>query len=188
MKRILAVDNLRFKGARSAARIDNAVGDRIRKRRMLLGYTQEQLADALEISYQQIQKYETGSNRVSAGRLFQIAQRLEAPVSYFFEGLGLEFDAEISGHGTAAVGSSRTVIDVVRNMGQIQDANVRSAIASLVKALAGADLQGIDNGHGNGHSDSSDEEDLADLMEDNTGHGGNAGSNGKSNGGRGAED
>lgn len=129
------MDNLRFRGARSAARIDNAVGERIRKRRMLLGYTQEQLADALEISYQQIQKYETGSNRVSAGRLFQIAQRLEAPISYFFEGLGLEFDAEVTGSSAPGV-SNRTTIDVVRNMAQIPDAHVRAAISALVKALA----------------------------------------------------
>jgi transcriptional regulator with XRE-family HTH domain len=165
------LDNLRFKGARSAARIDNAVGDRIRKRRMLLGYTQEQLADALEISYQQIQKYETGANRVSAGRLFQIAQRLEAPIAYFFEGLGLEFDDEVTS-GQALGSSNRTTIDVVRNLSQIHDSNVRSAVASLVKALANANQDGDsenddasnydrlmgenghgmgDNGHGNGH-------------------------------------
>jgi transcriptional regulator with XRE-family HTH domain len=163
------LDNLRFKGARSAARIDNAVGDRIRKRRMLLGYTQEQLADALEISYQQIQKYETGANRVSAGRLFQIAQRLEAPIAYFFEGLGLEFDDEVTG-GPAMGGSNRTTIDVVRNLSQINDAGVRSALAALVKALANTGQDGEDglgngsgydrlpgengNGHSHGHSDS----------------------------------
>jgi transcriptional regulator with XRE-family HTH domain len=159
------VDNLRFQGARSAARIDNAVGDRIRKRRMLLGYTQEQLADALEISYQQIQKYETGANRVSAGRLFQIAQRLEAPIGYFFEGLGLEFDEEVAG-GQSLGGSNRTTIEVVRNLSQIGDSQVRSALAALVKALAntGQDMDDDqdgddgfrqmmnDNGHPSQHS------------------------------------
>lgn len=176
------MDNLRFKGARSAARIDNAVGDRIRKRRMLLGYTQEQLADALEISYQQIQKYETGANRVSAGRLFQIAQRLEAPISYFFEGLGLEFDTEVS--GASAGGSNRTTIEIVRNLGQIADPNVRSAIAGLVKALANSGGEGedaasaferimADSNHGGGNGG---------------GNGGTNGSNGRNGGNHSAED
>lgn len=124
------MDNVRFKGARNAARIDQTVGDRIRKRRTLLGFTQEQLAEALDISYQQIQKYETGANRVSAGRLFQIAQRLEAPIGYFFEGMGLEFDTEVS------IGSNRATIDLVRNFNTIGDPSIRNAVASLVKSLA----------------------------------------------------
>ncbi len=180
------LDNLRFKGARSAARIDNAVGDRIRKRRMLLGYTQEQLADTLEISYQQIQKYETGANRVSAGRLFQIAQRLEAPISYFFEGLGLEFDAEVGGL-SGGLGSNRTVIEVVRNLNQIGDPSVRSAVASLVKALAASgagDEVGVESG---------DKNDLADLMADHADQGnghsaGHSGRHGRNGGDHSAED
>lgn len=177
------MDNLRFKGARSAARIDNAVGDRIRKRRMLLGYTQEQLADALEISYQQIQKYETGANRVSAGRLFQIAQRLEAPIAYFFEGLGLEFDAEVGVQG-GALGSNRTVIEVVRNLNQISDPNVRSAVASLVKALASS-------GAGESEDQGASPSNFSDLMgehgDPNAGNGRN-GRNGGNGGDHSAED
>lgn len=171
------MDNLRFKGARSAARIDNAVGDRIRKRRMLMGYTQEQLADALEISYQQIQKYETGSNRVSAGRLFQIAQRLETPIAYFFEGLGLEFDSEVS-NGVAALGSNRTVIEMVRNLGQINDSNVRSALASLVKALAQTEASAED-------FDGEDADDISRMMDERSENGSNGGHNGNGGNGRG---
>jgi transcriptional regulator with XRE-family HTH domain len=131
------VDTFRFKGARHAAKIDQQVGDRIRRRRTLLGFTQEQLAGALDISYQQIQKYETGANRVSAGRLYQIAQRLEAPISYFFEGLGLDFEGEQD--VSVGSGSNRATIELVRNFNQIADGSVRNAVAGLVKALSGGD-------------------------------------------------
>lgn len=132
------------RGARHAARIDQHVGERIRKRRTLLGYTQEQLAEALEISYQQVQKYETGANRVSSGRLFQIAQRLEVPVSYFFEGLEVTAQAAVMPHG----GSNRTTIDLVRNFNGINDVSVRNALAGLVKSLSerSADNRGDDDG------------------------------------------
>ena len=70
-----------------AKRVDDHVGERIRERRTMMGLTQEHLAKALDISYQQVQKYETGANRVSAGRLFEIAKRLEVDVAYFFENL-----------------------------------------------------------------------------------------------------
>ena len=67
--------------------VDVHVGKRIRHRRWMNGTTQQQLAEAVGIKFQQIQKYETGMNRVSASRLWDIAQVLNAPVSYFFEGL-----------------------------------------------------------------------------------------------------
>ena len=68
-------------------KIDDHVGRQIRKRRNLLGLTQEQLADALGISYQQVQKYETAANRVSAGRLYEIAAKLDSDIGFFFEDL-----------------------------------------------------------------------------------------------------
>ncbi|MFZ4601530.1 MAG: helix-turn-helix domain-containing protein [Caulobacterales bacterium] len=135
------MDTFRFKGARHAAKIDQQVGDRIRRRRTLLGYTQEQLAEALDISYQQIQKYETGANRVSAGRLYQIAQRLEAPVTYFFEGLGVDFDGDVD--QPASAGSNRATIELVRNFNHIADSAVRNAVASLVKSLSGGEQSAI---------------------------------------------
>ncbi|WP_439634996.1 helix-turn-helix domain-containing protein [Oceanicaulis sp.] len=67
--------------------IDAHVGQRIRFRRKLLQMTQEKLAQAVGIRFQQIQKYETGANRVSASRLFEIAEALDVPVQYFYEGL-----------------------------------------------------------------------------------------------------
>ena len=67
--------------------VDVHVGKRIRHRRWTIGMTQQQLAEAVGIKFQQIQKYETGMNRVSASRLWDIAQAVEVPVSFFFEGL-----------------------------------------------------------------------------------------------------
>jgi len=67
-------------------KIDDHVGRQIRKRRNLLGLTQEQLADALGTSYQQVQKYETATSRVSAGRLFEIAATLDSEIGFFSRG------------------------------------------------------------------------------------------------------
>ena len=67
--------------------VDAHVGKRIRHRRWMVGMTQQQLADRVGIKFQQIQKYETGMNRVSASRLHDIAHEMEVPVSFFFEGL-----------------------------------------------------------------------------------------------------
>ena len=67
--------------------VDVHVGKRIRHRRWMIGMTQQQLADKVGIKFQQIQKYETGMNRVSASRLWDIAQAVDVPVSFFFEGL-----------------------------------------------------------------------------------------------------
>src|ERR1700751_3532290 len=67
--------------------IDRHVGARIRERRIMLGLTQQQLADLIGVTYQQAHKYERGINRVSAGRLFEISHVLSVPVSYFFDGL-----------------------------------------------------------------------------------------------------
>lgn len=67
--------------------VDVHVGKRIRHRRWLIGMTQQQLAEQVGIKFQQIQKYETGANRVSASRLWDIADALSVPVSFFFEGL-----------------------------------------------------------------------------------------------------
>jgi transcriptional regulator with XRE-family HTH domain len=70
--------------------VDSHVGQRIRQRRWMSGMTQQQLAEKVGIKFQQIQKYETGMNRVSASRLWDIADALGVPVSFFFEGLDVE--------------------------------------------------------------------------------------------------
>ncbi len=109
--------------------VDRQVGERMRRRRILLGLTQDQLAAALNISYQQVQKYETGANRVSAGRLAQIADVLDAPVGWFF---GTHDPA-----GDASPGASRMVIELVRNFSRIEDERVRVQLMALVRALSG---------------------------------------------------
>ena len=76
------------KRGRSTATIDDHVGARIRERRIMLGLTQQQLAEMIGVTYQQAHKYERGINRVSAGRLFEIARALSAQISYFYEGIG----------------------------------------------------------------------------------------------------
>jgi transcriptional regulator with XRE-family HTH domain len=68
--------------------IDVYVGQRLRVRRSLLGFTQEKLAEAIGLTFQQVQKYERGTNRISAGRLFEFAKILGVPVSYFYEQFG----------------------------------------------------------------------------------------------------
>ncbi len=108
--------------------VDRQVGDRMRRRRILLGLTQDQLADSLGISYQQIKKYETGANRISAGRLAQIAEVLEVQPGWFF---GAAEKVESAG------GSSRAVIDLVRNFSRIEDERVRTHLMALVRSLAG---------------------------------------------------
>ena len=114
-------------------RVDQHVGERIRLRRTELGLTQEQLAAALDVSYQQVQKYETGANRISAGRIFELARKLRVDIGFFFDGLPLEGaeDAVALEHG----GRNRTAIELVRKFALIEDQEVRSAIAGLVKTI-----------------------------------------------------
>ncbi|MCC3304525.1 MULTISPECIES: helix-turn-helix domain-containing protein [unclassified Sneathiella] len=116
-----------------AKRVDDHVGERIRERRTMMGLTQEHLAKALDISYQQVQKYETGANRVSAGRLYEIAKRLEVDVAYFFENLEPSTTSIPLEHG----GKNRSTIELVRNYGDIDEPAVRSAVSGLIKSLAG---------------------------------------------------
>ena len=115
----------------TARRIDDHVGERIRERRTELGRTQEELGRALKISYQQVQKYETAANRVSAGRLYELAQELEVDVAYFFEGFDSAEQAKPMPHG----GHNRAAIDLVRNFMDIGNEDVRTSIGALLKAI-----------------------------------------------------
>ena len=119
-----------------ANQVDRQVGERMRRRRILLGLTQDQVADALGISYQQIQKYETGANRISAGRLAQIAEVLEVLPGWFF-GVPEAVDAPGS--------SSRAVIELVRNFSRIEEERVRTHIMALMRALSGNGEQETQN-------------------------------------------
>ena len=116
-----------------ARRVDAYVGARIRERRATMGFTQENLAFALEISYQQVQKYEAGTNRVSAGRLYEIARKLDVGVPYFYEGLDPEQDVPSLEHG----GKDRAAIKLAQNFAEITEPDLRTAVNGLVKALSG---------------------------------------------------
>lgn len=133
----MVLDDIRQ--SRFNRRVDDHVGARIRLRRTLLGMTQEQLAGALGISYQQIQKYETGANRVSAGRLFEISQRLGVDVAQFFEGVDPAATPKELPHG----GRNRIAIDLVRNFLEISNEDQRSALANLVKTLKTNSVAGL---------------------------------------------
>jgi transcriptional regulator with XRE-family HTH domain len=121
--------------------VDKHVGSRMRTRRLLAGMSQEKLGEALGITFQQIQKYEKGTNRISASRLQQAARVLGVPVEYFYEG-GPQLDATQTGFAEAA--SSDYVSDfLMTNEGvqlmkaflRIKDPNVRRRVVDLIDAL-----------------------------------------------------
>ncbi len=114
-----------------ARRVDTHVGSRIRERRVAMGLTQQDLASALEISYQQVQKYEAGTNRVSAGRLYEISRKLDVEVPYFYEGVEPGHDVPPLEHG----GRNRAVIELVQNFSEVTDPSQRAAINGLIKSL-----------------------------------------------------
>lgn len=123
--------------------VDLHVGQRLRQRRTLLGMTQQKLADAVGIKFQQIQKYESGANRISASRLWVIARALEVPVSHFFEGLTEEERAIHEGHeddeGVIApeVFHQKETIDLIRAYYNLKEAP-RKRLLDLAKTLADA--------------------------------------------------
>src|SRR5580704_18723316 len=109
--------------------IDRHVGARVRERRIMLGFTQQQLADLIGVTYQQAHKYERGINRISAGRLYEIAHVLTVPVNYFFEG--------INGEETRAVSPrERMCLELARNFAQIPNERYQEALGALARVLA----------------------------------------------------
>jgi transcriptional regulator with XRE-family HTH domain len=109
--------------------IDRHIGARIRQGRIMLGLTQQQMAELIGVTYQQAHKYEKGLNRVAAGRLYSIAQALGVEVSYFYEGL------QTAGGSTLSP-SQRMLLDLARNFLSIPDPSHREAISTLARALA----------------------------------------------------
>lgn len=121
--------------------IDIHVGSRVRLRRTLLGYSQEKLADALGITFQQVQKYENGANRIGSSRLFQIGQIMNVPVSFFFEGAedklpgGKKVSEEKNPVDDIQL-SSRETIELIKAYYAIQDPSVRKKVFEMIKSLA----------------------------------------------------
>ena len=110
--------------------VDAHVGARIRARRVMLGLTQQQLTMMIGITYQQVHKYEHGINRVSAGRLYDIALALNVPIAYFYEGLGWEAPQ-------TATPQQRILLDTARSFSEIQNEKHQEAVSQLARALAG---------------------------------------------------
>jgi transcriptional regulator with XRE-family HTH domain len=111
-------------------RIDDYVGTRIRERRISLGLTQSHLAKAIGITYQQTHKYEQGINRVSAGRLYEIAHALDVPITYFYENAADEKAPQIAPH-------PRPLLEIARNFTAIENGKHREALNEVARILAG---------------------------------------------------
>jgi len=129
--------------------IDLHVGARIRMRRKILGVSQERLADDLGLTFQQVQKYERGANRVSASKLYEIARSLQSSVAYFFEGLADPADAT----GMAEGASDQFVHDFLMTgeglelaalFPRITKQRVRRRILDLVRSMADEDAEASD--------------------------------------------
>jgi transcriptional regulator with XRE-family HTH domain len=121
--------------------IDKHVGSRVRMRRMMLGMSQEKLGDALDLTFQQVQKYEKGTNRIGASRLQQISHILQVPVSFFFEGAPSGVSA-----GTAAADApspayvsdflaSSEGLALTKAFMRLKDPKIRRRIVDLVESI-----------------------------------------------------
>lgn len=115
--------------------VDVHVGKRIRHRRWLVGMTQQQLAERVGIKFQQIQKYETGANRVSASRLWDIADALDVPVSFFFEGIEAEHAGAAQASVPADVMGDKEALDLIRSYYAIPE-NQRRRLFELARVLS----------------------------------------------------
>ena len=118
--------------------IDIQVGNRVRIRRMLIGMSQERLGDLLGLTFQQVQKYEKGVNRIGAGRLFEVSRILNVPVDFFYEGVNA-IPAGASEAESAPVMefvSSGEGLQLSLAFMKIKDTKVRKRVLDLVKSLA----------------------------------------------------
>ena len=129
--------------------IDVHVGSRVRLRRTLLGMSQEKLGHAIGLTFQQVQKYERGANRIGASRLFELSRVLDVPVSFFFDDMPADVSTRsrpLEG-GLAEEGgvpyeadpmAKREILELVRAYYRITDPGVRKRVLALAKALAKA--------------------------------------------------
>ena len=123
--------------------IDIQVGNRVRIRRMLIGMSQERLGDLLGLTFQQVQKYEKGVNRIGAGRLFEVSRILNVPVDFLYEGVneGGPGSGETDGAPVMDFVSSGEGLQLSLAFMKIKDAKVRKRVLDLVKSLAEEEAQ-----------------------------------------------
>jgi transcriptional regulator with XRE-family HTH domain len=126
--------------------IDQHVGNRVRLQRTLLGYSQDRLAQALGLTFQQVQKYERGANRISASKLFEIARILGVQISFFFQDLEGEAATAVKGLAESAAEPfeyeqlhRRETTDLVRAYYRISSPHVRKRMLELIKAVSTGD-------------------------------------------------
>jgi transcriptional regulator with XRE-family HTH domain len=121
--------------------IDGQVGNRVRLRRMLIGMSQERLGELLGLTFQQVQKYEKGVNRIGAGRLFEVSRILGVPIDYFYEGVS----GAVGGAGFSENDASPPVMEFVSSgeglqlslaFMKIKDPKLRKRVLDLVKQMA----------------------------------------------------
>ena len=125
--------------------IDKFVGLRVRARRVGLRISQTKLGDAIGVTFQQVQKYENGTNRIGASNLFKISKTLSVEVAFFFEGLDADEEAakELAGLSEGSQTkfdvdpmSSREAIELMHNYFRVKDENIRQKLSQLVKTMA----------------------------------------------------
>jgi transcriptional regulator with XRE-family HTH domain len=133
--------------------IDVHVGSRIRLRRTLMGMSQERLGEALGLTFQQVQKYERGVNRVGASRLYDLSRVLDVPISFFFDDMpdnngnghgptniaGFAERSEFGGHADDPL-AKRETLELVRAYYRITDPAVRKRVFELIKSMGPTDL------------------------------------------------
>ncbi len=154
----VAMDDMSLEKEPRPSPIDVHVGSRIRLRRTLMGMSQERLGEALGLTFQQVQKYERGANRVGASRLFDLSRVLDVPISFFFDdmpeplagvyggqssGIGggrrnyaFSETQESYGGGADEAMNRRETLDLVRAYYRITDGAVRKRVLDLIKSLA----------------------------------------------------
>lgn len=126
------VDEIEQKTGKPLNRANNTdryVGGRIRERRVMLGLSQQQMADLIGVTYQQAHKYERGINRISAGRLYEIAQVLSVPVGYFFEGVEDNCALDLTAR-------QRMCLELARNFTAITNERHQEALSQMARVLA----------------------------------------------------
>jgi transcriptional regulator with XRE-family HTH domain len=132
------------RNSRRANTVDVHVGGRVRLRRMVLGMSQEKLGEQLGLTFQQVQKYEKGVNRIGAGRLFDLSNVLGVPVQFFYDDLPVHASSAHAGQGFAETGeadfvdflSTREGLELNRAFVRIADPRVRRSVLELIRALA----------------------------------------------------
>jgi transcriptional regulator with XRE-family HTH domain len=126
--------------------VDRNIGKRIKSRRLFLGYNQQFLAESIGVSYQQVQKYENGTDRVGASRLFAISKSLDVPVGFFYvdgaASSGLSPDAEQENQILQRTMASEEARTLILSFGRIRDPELRAKVIDLAELLADAKLTG----------------------------------------------